>query len=382
MDAREPHGLGLTFAVDVFDQYDLFETLDNETVLQLSRLGGRAGFRDIRSIRKSTGISQRRILAKGITPVDLGIKIVRKLEETSRTRLGDFDHILLCHSQVCDSHCHDLARQLEAHFNLLPSRIAAFNHGCGGYLKMMTEASRLLDGAEPGTRVAILSVETPEFWHDASDRLFCGIVSAGATASVVEVGAGIPLYSVKSDDFRIPECRRPNPEPLFSKDESDGFDFHGGACHRTVMRMNPEPVFLNGIELMLDNLRSALMAVDYQPGKRVVVAPHQPSAKLLKALAAAARAEFPDIEFLNNLEFYGNTISSSVPTLLSRMNQVVRDNDLPALREGDTVILLAAGICMTEIANHMSAGHACLTWEPSLLNTVKHRQAVVGVNVQ
>jgi 3-oxoacyl-[acyl-carrier-protein] synthase III len=169
---------------------------------------------------------------------------------------------------------------------------------------------------------------------------------------------------------------------LFTRDETDGFDFRAGECHRTVMRMNPEPVFLNGIELMLDNLRSALMAVDYQPGKRVVVAPHQPSAKLLKALKAAARAEYPDLEFLNNLEFYGNTISSSVPTLLSRIHQVVRANELPALQEGDNVILLAAGICMKEIANHMSAGHACLTWQPSLLNSVQRQQVVVGTSVQ
>lgn len=382
MDARESNVLGLSFVVDVFDQNDLFETLNNESVMLLSRLGGRPGFRDLRSIKKSTGISQRRILSPGTTPVDLGIKIIRKLEDTASCRLADFDHILLCHSHVFGSECVDLARQLEAHFNLPPCRIAAFNHGCAGFLKMMTEASRLLDGAEPGMRVAILSIETPEFWHDASDRLFCGIVSAGATAAVMEVGGGVPMYSIKSDDFRIPECRRPNPEPLFSKDETDGFDFRSAACHRTVMRMNPEPVFLNGIELMLDNLRSALMAVDYHPGMRVVVAPHQPSAKLLKALAAAARSEFPELEFLNNLEFYGNTISSSVPTLLSRLTEVVRDNDLPPLQEGDTIILLAAGICMNEIANHMSAGHACLTWEPSLLNSAIRRQTVVGANVQ
>lgn len=380
MDAHESNDLGLSFAVDVFDQDDLFESLDNESVMMLSRQGGRSGFRDLKSIQKSTGISKRRILAQGITKVDLGIKIIRKLEETAKCKLADFDHILLCHSHVFGNECGDLARQLESHFNLDPRRIAAFNHGCAGYLKMMTEAARLLDGEESGSRVAILSVETPEFWHDSSDRLFCGIVSAGATASVVEVGAGIPLYSIKSDDFRIPESRRPNPDPLFNKDEADGFDFRAAKCHRTVMRMNPEPVFLNGIELMLDNLRSALMAVDYQPGQRIVVAPHQPSAKLLKALAAAAKAEFPELEFLNNLEFYGNTISSSVPTLLSRIHQVVRDNDLPALQEGDTVILLAAGICMKEIADHMSAGHACLTWQPSLLNTVRQQQTVVGTS--
>ena len=119
---------------------------------------------------------------------------------------------------------------------------------------------------------------------------------------------------------------------------------------------------------MLDNLRSALLSIDPSPGERIVVAPHQPSGKLLKALVAAARTEFPEIEFLNNLEFYGNTISSSVPTLVSRLDEVLERNKIEPLEDGDHLILLAAGICMTEIANHMSAGHACLKWKNGVLN--------------
>ena len=119
---------------------------------------------------------------------------------------------------------------------------------------------------------------------------------------------------------------------------------------------------------MLDNLRAALLSIEHSPGQRVVVAPHQPSGKLLKALIAAAKTEFPEIEFLNNLEFYGNTISSSVPTLVSRLDEVMASNELAPLRNGDHLILLAAGICMNEISDHMSAGHACLRWQSGVLN--------------
>ena len=381
MSAREQTELGLSVVIDVFDEGYLFESINNERVLELSRLGGRSGFSGTKAIQKSTGIANRRILQQGLKPVDLGVQVFRKLQHQAACELSGFDHILLCHSHVRSEESVELARQLEVHFDLAPNRITPFNHGCAGFLKLMTEASVLLEDAEPGSKVAMVSVETPEFWHDAADRLFCGIVSAGATAAVMEVGQGLPLSSIQSEDFRIPESRRPNPDPLFSKETTDVFDFRGLPCQRTVMRMNPEPVFLNGIELMLDNLRSALMSIDYQLGQRVIVAPHQPSGKLLKALTAAARTEFPEIEFLNNLEGYGNTISSSVPTLVSRLNQVMQDNKLPPLQEGDTVILLAAGICMNEIENHMSAGHACLTWQPHLLNGKQSRPAEVAVNV-
>ncbi|MCP4509885.1 MAG: hypothetical protein GY826_26210 [Fuerstiella sp.] len=137
--------------------------------------------------------------------------------------------------------------------------------------------------------------------------------------------------------------------------------------------MNAEPVFINGIELMLDNLRAAMLSIDRQAGQRVIVAPHQPSGKLLRALIAAAAMEFPDIEFLNNLESYGNTISSSVPTLISRMEEVLVLNKLEPLRDNDHIILLAAGICMTDIADQMSAGHTCLQWQRNTLN-IPHRQ--------
>lgn len=381
MIAHEQTELGLSVVIDVFDEDHLFETIDNDRVLDLSRLGDRSGFSSTKAIEKSTGIANRRILQSGLKPIDLGVQIFRKLQRQTDCVLSSFDHILLCHSHICSQESVELARQLEAHFDLTPNRITPFNHGCAGFLKLMTEASMLLDNAEPGSKVAMVSVETPEFWHDAADRLFCGIVSAGATAAVMEVGRGLPLSSIQSDDFRIPESRRPNPDPLFSKEMTDVFDFRSLPCQRTVMRMNPEPVFLNGIELMLDNLRSALLSIDYQPGQRVVVAPHQPSAKLLKALTAAAKTEFPEIEFLNNLEHYGNTISSSVPTLVSRVDQVMQDNNLRPLQEGDAVILLAAGICMNEIENHMSAGHACLTWQPNLLNCNQSQPTQVAANI-
>ncbi|APZ94864.1 3-oxoacyl-[acyl-carrier-protein] synthase III C-terminal domain-containing protein [Fuerstiella marisgermanici] len=360
--------IGLSAVVDVFDQDELFDQLDNEAVLALSQLGGNRGFSDIRAIKKSTGISNRRLLKSAMRPIDVAVQLCRRLECVTDMRLGDFQHILLCHSHTDVHACEVLAAEITTAFNLPTGSIAAFNFGCSGFLKLAAEGSLLLEDCDRGSKVALLSVETPEYWHDGSDRLFCGIVSAGATAAVLEVGHGLPMSVVRSDDFRIPAERRPNPDPLFHKETAEVFDFRGVLGDRTVMRMNPEPVFLNGIELMLDNLRSALLSIQCAPGQRVIVAPHQPSGKLLKALVAAARTEFPEIEFLNNLEFYGNTISSSVPTLVSRLDEVLERNKIAPLNDGDHLILLAAGICMTEIADHMSAGHACLTWKNGVLN--------------
>ena len=353
---------GLSSIVDVYDRDDLYDFLDNARIVELSRLGGAAGFASPENVSRSTGISVRRILRPGMTAVEVGVALGRRLEQESGQLLREFPLIMLCHSNTDPSACERLAVELSQRFGVPAGRLLAFNFGCSGFLKLLHEAVIHLVGDDNLSRIVLLNIETPETWHDSSDRLFCGIVAAGATAMVLERGKGIPVSTVRSEDFPIPDQLRPNPDPLFRRDTTDGFCFRGQPIHRTVMRMNAEPVFLNGIELMLAGLRTAASSIEVLPGQRVIVVPHQPSGKLLKALVAAARVEFPEFEYLNNLKTYGNTISSSVPTILSRLPQVLEANGLQPPREGDHIILLAAGICMEEISDHMSAGHACLQW--------------------
>ena len=359
---EQESSFGLSFAVDIYDRDDLFEPIDNPRVVELSRLGGRPGFAGPENVLKSTGISTRRILREGRTAVDLALALCQRLQQESGLPLQDFSAVMLCHSHANPAVCEQVADALCMHLSLPSETVAAFNFGCSGFLKLLHEAVLHMTSDESITRIALLNIETPETWHDASDRLFCGIVSAGATAVVLERGRGMSISAVLSDDFPIPEHLRPNPDPLFHRETTGVFSFRGRAEQRTVMRMNAEPVFLNGIELMLTNLRTAASSIDVLPGQRVIVVPHQPSGKLLRALIAAARAEFPTFEFLNNLKVYGNSISSSVPTILSRFSEVLAANGNMPLREGDHIILLAAGICMENIADHMSAGHACLQW--------------------
>lgn len=354
---------GIAAIADVYDHEDLFDFIDDDEVLRLSQLGGN-GFPGLSSIRKSTGVGQRRILAHGVTPVTLAVRLCDKLELESGVSLRDCDSVLLCHSHADSDACQQMARKIETELNLPNGHISAFNHGCTGFLKLLQEASLEMDALPPGSRVALLSVETPEFWHDAADRLFCGLVSAGAIGAVLEHGGRMPLDRVAADDFLIPSDQRPNPDPLFRRDDTDVFCFRGEPCRRVVMRMNPEPVFINAIELMLSSLRAALESFDRQAGERVVVVPHQPSAKLLKALVATGQPEFPDVEFLNNLAGYGNVISGSVPTVLSRLDEVLERNGRAPMSDGDHLILLAAGICMEDIADKMAAGYAHIRWAP------------------
>ncbi|MCH2202535.1 MAG: hypothetical protein MK102_11240 [Fuerstiella sp.] len=354
--------LGISTIVDVYDQCDLFDLLDDDAVLELSRLGGSTGFSGLSSIRKSTGIRTRRILREGVSVSDLAIRLCERLEYDANTDLRECHSIMLCHSHTDKSACHRLARSIESSLALPSGLVTPFNYGCTGFLKLLQEASVEFNHVPPGGRIALLSIETPEFWHDGSDRLFCGLISAGAVGAILEHDGRMPLDRIATDDFSIPQNQRPNSDPLFRTDYSDGFTFRGRPARRTVMRMNPESVFINAIELMLANLRAAMDSFDPQPHERVVVIPHQPSAKLLKALVATGQPEFPQVEFLNNLSEYGNVISASVPTVLSRLDEVLDQNGRKPMNDGDHLVLLAAGICMANIADQMSAGFAHVRW--------------------
>lgn len=369
-DAEALHGdsaPAIRCVVDVCDRTDLFDMLDNRRICELSSMGAGSGFSCVDSIQKSTGVAQRRILRPGVTPLKVATELILKLAAETGLELSDFDQIFLCHSH-CDSQAAArLARELASQFPAGLEQIRALNGGCAGYLLLIDEACRFLDesnGLGADAKVLLLNVETPEFWHDASDRLFCGIVAAGATATVVQRGGGWALSRAQADHFPPYAELRTTPGPLFWKDQGTFFTFRGQSQARTVMRMNAEAVFLNGIELMLNCLRTMVTAAPEVHDRRVIVVPHQPSGKLLKALIAAARTEFPRFEFLNNLKDYGNMISAGIPLILSRLPEVLAANGRTPPESGDMLILLGAGICMEDIAEQMTAGCACLEWSP------------------
>ena len=246
--------------------------------------------------------------------------------------------------------------------DLPASRVHGFNLGCAGFLRLICEGAQIARDAGPLRHVPLISVEVPEQWHDAADKAFCGIVSAGATATTVWQGPGHRLIDFSAAPVFVPPENRYGGRPLFEKVFCEGFDFRGCAQTREVMHMDGESVFINGVELMLEAAAQALSAADVADDERVLAVPHQPSGKLLKTLIATAKIDLPQVQFLNNLPDYGNTLSSSIPTVLSRMEHVAACNEVDGPAPGDKVLLAAAGICMAKHRDHMTQGFATLEW--------------------
>jgi len=366
--------LRLAGAVSLADSPGFFQPLGNEAILGLSRQGDRQGFRDLATIQRLTGIRSRRLLRPGITPLRLIQGLWQRLQQDFGRTVDGCDRVLLCHSHVDPAAAQRLATSAAGQLGLPADRVLGSNFGCTGFVQLLCEAVELFSRHPEMQRIALLTAETPETWHCSADRAFCGIVGAGATAVLLERLAAEPperpatgsisprptwrLTGLSRADLCLPI--RSADAPLFFVETTDAFSFRGEPVRRSVMRMQAEDVFVHGIELMQLALRRALRARPLRPGQRVLVLPHQPSGKLLRAFIAAARREFPDCQFLENLEHHGNCISCTIPQQLSELAEVCHRNSLPPPGPDDLLIAVTAGICMHRRHDHMACGYALL----------------------
>ncbi|QDU40038.1 3-oxoacyl-[acyl-carrier-protein] synthase 3 [Maioricimonas rarisocia] len=353
-------GVRCTHAVDLADRIDLFELIGNERVLELSHQGRGPGFATEATVAKSTGVEQRRILRPGVKPIDLAVEVIDRLAEEFGLDIHDCPWIGLCHSNTDPAAADRLADKLSRVVGLPRERVANINFGCVGYLELLRRGAGQLAELPEGTRVPLLTVETPEDWHDATDRAFCGIISAGATGTILQRDAGHKLRYINVEHIPVSDEIR-NHQPFFWVEEGEFLRFSGDTSQRRVMRMNGEAVFLSGVNLMIEACRTAFNAVS-PTDQRIIVVPHQPSGKMLRAMIAVLRDELPCAEIINNLALYGNSISSSIPTVLARINDVLVDQGSDRLSEGDLLLLPAAGICMETRADHLTQGWAVIEW--------------------
>ncbi len=360
MTLLRPEGLGLSDVVDVADREDLFEIVDNERVLALSHLGPGTGFRNEAAIVKSTGVRERRIMRLGVSSLDVALAVAQRLRFEVGFDWNECPAIGICHSHTDPHASQELVDDLFAALDITRPKPFVINFGCTGYLRLLRFGAEALGQIEGDAPIPLLTIETPQQWHDAADRAFCGIISAGATGSVLSRSGQHTLQQSAIRSVPIPPADR-NGETLFRTEVGEYPEFTGGYSTRTVMRMNGEAVFLNGVELMIDAVRKAMAGLE-ATDRRVIVVPHQPSGKMLRALFAVLKEEFADAIYLNNLERYANSISSTIPTVLAHLDEVLAEQGQSPAEKGDLIVLPAAGICMTSKPTNLAQGWAVLEW--------------------
>ncbi|MEZ5944569.1 MAG: 3-oxoacyl-[acyl-carrier-protein] synthase III C-terminal domain-containing protein [Planctomycetaceae bacterium] len=359
MESRPDKQCAITDVVEITEREDLFQIVDNEQITEFSRAYGKDGFSSAASVLKSTGVVHRRICRPGINALDIGLAVAEKLQKTYGFSWSDCPAIGLSHSHAEPDSLHWLANQLSDELGIDREKFFGINFGCVGFLELLRLGVQEFNAK--GGPVPMLTVEVPDGWHDASDRSFCGIVSSGATGSLLHDGPGHKVQRVAVVAEEVPPAPNMPLEDLFWTETNEVLNFYGQPEMRTVMRMNGGQVFLSGTELMIGAFRKAFASIT-DPTRRVLVASHQPSGKMLRAMISVLRTEFPNIEFLNNLSHHANSISSTIPTVLSHLESILERSGSDPVQPGDYVLLPAAGICMEWKATHLSQGWAVIEW--------------------
>ncbi len=355
----------ISSVVDLADRDDLFEHLPNERIAELSGSTGLSGFRDAAHVFRAAGVKSRRILQPGVTACDLAIELLQRLAAAGQP-VTDDSIILLAHSHAVPDTAAELGRQLARHQQLPPEQVLGFNPGCSGFLMLLQHAQQLLTQPASPSRIVLLNVETPETWHCAADRQFCGLIGAAATGCVVQRSSGpLEILRLNATSRPITPSTQVAPGPLFHAEHTQTLSFRGHRQQQTVMRMHGEAVYLHGIQRLLAELQQAAAAIlpllPCQPaGTSPVIVAHQPGSKLLRAFQAAVRADFPDWPVLSNLLLQGNTISATIPGQLACLQKLLAEQTSLRCCPGQLLILLAAGIDMQRPADHLRGGWAIL----------------------
>ncbi len=351
----------LSDVIEISDREDLFQIVTNEQVTMLSRTAGGQGFASPAVVERMTGVIERRICRPYVDVADVAMALAETLRRRYNFNWRDCPAIGISHTHTNGDSVVKLVSYLSRELGVDPSKFFFINFGCVGFLELLRLGMQQMDRLECDGPIPLLTVETPEQWHDASDRSFCGIVSAGATGCLLSRGNGHRVRTLNAQLRKVQFREDVNPKKLFWTDTGVFRNFTGEPESRTVMRMNGQNVFEHGAELMIEACRMAFETVQ-QYDRRVIVASHQPSGKMLRAMIDVLRDEYPCLEFLNHLAYYANSISSAVPTVLSHMNQILAEHQSDPISKGDFVLIPAAGIAMSHKSTHLAQRWAVLEW--------------------
>jgi 3-oxoacyl-[acyl-carrier-protein] synthase-3 len=293
-------------------------------------------------IFEKTGIRERRIAAPGQTAGDLAIEAARSLFSQGSVSREDVDFLIFC-TQAPDYILPTTACIIQDRLGLAKSIGALdINLGCSGFVYALSLAKGLIESGSARC-VLILTADTySKYIHplDKSVRTLFGDAGA-ATAVVAEDratpsigpfvfgtdGGGAQHLIVEAGGFRVPrsEATAAEVEDSSGNIRSRENLFMNGAA---IMTFSLKEVPRAAAEL-LEKAKLSRDEIDYY-------VLHQANKFMLDALRK--KLGIPAEKMPICVEQYGNTVSSTIPIVLSEMRQAGQ------LTEGLKLMLIGFGV--------------------------------------
>jgi 3-oxoacyl-[acyl-carrier-protein] synthase-3 len=311
-----------------------------EAVLDNSELAAVFGDWSAEKIADKTGISQRRIAAKGECASDLAFAAADKLLTSAAIERSAVDFLLLC-TQSPDYFLPTTACLLQSRLGLSTKCGALdFNLGCSGYVYGLGLAKGLIESGQ-ARNVLLLTGETYSKYIHPGDRSVRTLFGDAGSATLVQ--------GRQSSEESI--------GPFIYGTDGAGAEnlIVSGGAHRHVCAASnsdegaegstpgPANLYMNGAEIFSFTLKSvpaAVNAILQKSGLAIdhidLFVFHQANEFMLKHLRN--KIGIPEDKFVVAMKDVGNTVSATIPIALKESVESGR------LKEGMTVLLVGFGV--------------------------------------
>jgi 3-oxoacyl-[acyl-carrier-protein] synthase-3 len=291
-------------------------------------------------IFEKTGIAVRHIAAPEQCASDLGVAAVQRLFESGACNPQDIDCLLLC-TQSPDYFLPTTACLMQDRLALRTDCGALdFNQGCSGFVYGLALAKSLVE-SETAANVLLVTADTYSRFINRRDRTLRTLFGDGAAATLIGRADSdrelIGPFVMGTDGRGYKKLIVP--EGGLRKRYGDGVeleDVRGNWRSQQNLHMDGAAVFNftlstvpKALGQLMEKSKMSVEQLDY-------VIPHQANRFMLERLRP--KLNVPAEKFCIDLEFTGNTVSSTIPMALENAIKSKR------VKAGDRVALIGFGV--------------------------------------
>lgn len=274
-----------------------------------------------------TGISERRILEKGLGTSDMAVPAINALLEKTNTKAEDID-LIICATVTPDM-------RFPATANLIADKIGVSCPGfdiaaaCSGFLYALTTGAKFIE-AGMYKKVIVVGADTMSSIIDYQDRNTCILFGDGAGVVLLEPnedGLGIQDAILEADGAGAPYLHMKAGGSLKP------------ASHETVEArehyayQDGKAVFKVAVKSMAGVAHEIMERNDLTADDVRYLVPHQANKRIIDA--TAKRMGVGEEKVMLNIKRYGNTTAGTIPICLWEWEK--------DLKKGDNLILAAFG---------------------------------------
>lgn len=266
-------------------------------------------------IYSKTGIKERRVVGTSISVIDLAACAAQKLFAAYGVDPRSVDFLVLC-TQSSVYRLPSSSCLLQNRLDLKQSiGTITIDHGCSGFIYGLSVAKGLISGGI-ASRVLLITAEIYSRYIDPSDRTTRTIFGDGAAATLIDV-EDLPRLGAF----------------VFGTDGngSDKLIVKDG-----VLFMDGPEIFNFTLDVVPRTIENVLAANGLKKDDIDLFVFHQANRFMLDAIRKVCA--LPSEKFYVNLEYTGNTVSSTIPIALKQLSDEGR------LKEGMRVMLMGFGV--------------------------------------